>query len=84
MHTTTPQEKATGRRAGFLAGFRRSKRGNLWRHYEGRTLTVFRRDRGGFAWCVADGEEPRFSPLAYGTEREALDALWDWYGEGEL
>jgi hypothetical protein len=40
-------------RAEFEAGFRRSRRGNLWRTWEGLTLTVFARDDGRYAWCIA-------------------------------
>jgi hypothetical protein len=62
-------------RAEFAAGFRRSRKGNLWRRYGGRTLTVF----GGvdsFSWCIADGERRRFSRGSYDSERSALSALW--------
>jgi hypothetical protein len=40
-------------RAGFEASFRQSRRGNLWRTWEGLTLTVFARDDGRYGWCVA-------------------------------
>ncbi len=39
------------RRQAFLDGFSRSKRGNLWRHYRGLSLTVFRRQGDG--WYAA-------------------------------
>jgi hypothetical protein len=70
--TPTPQEE-------FLSGFRRNRKGNLWRLFEGRTLTVFRR-RGGFACCVSSEEEGTdFSPETFDTEEEALADLADLY-----
>jgi hypothetical protein len=65
------------RRALFLQGFALSKRGNLWRRYEGRTLAVFMRSTGGFAYSVAGPDGPSFSRARYATEAEALDALWE-------
>jgi hypothetical protein len=53
----------------------RSKRNNLWRRMrDGRTLTVFKRPGGEYAWCIA-GERLRFSPGDYATETEALRAM---------
>jgi hypothetical protein len=61
----------------FKAGFRRSKKGNLWRNYEGVTLTVFRRPwDGGFGWSISDSEGPEFSPGGFEDEEDALEALW--------
>jgi hypothetical protein len=66
----------------FAAEFRQSKRGNLWRKYEGATLTVFHRDEQGFRWCIADEDgETRFSQRGYGEEDEALGALWNALAE---
>jgi hypothetical protein len=46
----------------FRAGFSRSRRGNLWRRYGDRTVTVFGR-AGRTRWCVSsDGNQPPFSP----------------------
>jgi hypothetical protein len=64
----------------FRQGFRRSAKGNLWRHYpvEGTdvTLTVFvRRDRDTYAWCVASSDGPRFSNQDFNSEDEALEDL---------
>jgi hypothetical protein len=59
----------------FQAGFKRSKRGNLWRHYEGLTLCVFKRDDDYFAWSISDADGPRYSPGAFEDEDEALASL---------
>jgi hypothetical protein len=65
----------------FRRGFRRSRRGNLWRPWRGLTLTVFER-RGGFHWCIADGDGARFSPWdGWQDEEEAIRALWDEVGD---
>jgi hypothetical protein len=59
----------------FTAGFRRSKRGNLWRAWRGLTLSVFKTGRG-FNWCIANGDGPLFGG-SYGTADEALAWLWE-------
>jgi Resolvase, N terminal domain len=46
------------RYAVFRGGFRRSRKGNLWRVWAGLTATVFRRP-DGYAWCVAGPAGPR-------------------------
>lgn len=60
-------------------GFRRSRRGNLWRRLpDGRAATVFAYDRDGwhgYKWCVGDGVNTRYGRRVYGTEDEALAAL---------
>jgi len=63
--------------AEFRAGFQRSKRGNLWRTWEGKTLTVFRRRGDVFAWCIAtdDAARPRWAARNYHSEEDALHAL---------
>ena len=64
----------------FAAGFRRSKRGNLWRQHGEHTVTVFL-DRGQYGWCFSGNEErSRYSPGRYATEAEALAALWQEVG----
>lgn len=70
-------EAALRARDGFDNGFRRSKRGNLWRNWEGKTLTIFKRDDGYFGWSIADNNGVRFSPGGYGSEAEAAGGLWD-------
>ena len=55
LNTTTQEDDSvlTTLRAEFKAGFRRSRRGNLWRTWEGLTLTVFGRADGRYRWCIA-------------------------------
>jgi hypothetical protein len=65
----------------FVAGFQRSQRGNLWRHWAGGDcgqliLTVFLRRDGFYYYVIADGGRPAFSTRGYGTEQEAVEALW--------
>jgi hypothetical protein len=62
----------------FEAGFRRSRKGNLWRNYRGLTVTIFQRSGDGYyAWSIADGEEVRYSSSAFETEEETIDALFE-------
>jgi hypothetical protein len=66
-----------------IAYWQRSKRGNLWRLWEGRTVTVFVRTDEFYGWSIADDNGPRFSRGGYETEDEAMDALAEalWVGE---
>ena len=65
-------------REAFESGFRRSRKGNLWRQYEGLSISVFlRRGDGWYGWSVADSEGVRFSPGGYETEEDAMAALWE-------
>jgi len=62
--------------AEFEAGFQRSRKGNLWRVYDGLTVTVFQRVDGEFGWCIAaDEDDTQFSSRGYETEEEALEVL---------
>jgi hypothetical protein len=71
-------DAALAEREAFEVGFKRSRRGNLWRNWEGMTLTVFARDDGRFGWCIVDAEgDKRFSRKAYEDEEWAIGALWD-------
>jgi hypothetical protein len=67
----------------FEAGFGRSRRGNLWRTWDGLTLTVFERPSGEFEWCVAEGDSLRFSSGGWASEEEALVALACELGLGD-
>jgi hypothetical protein len=61
----------------FLRGFGRSRKGNLWRKWDGVTLTVFLRTQGGYAWCVSGGgDSTRFSPGTFDGEGDALRDLY--------
>lgn len=53
---------------------RRSKKGNATRKVGRVWLTVFPRPWGEFCWSLAVGDDVRFSPDTYPTEREAKDA----------
>lgn len=59
--------------------WQRSRRGNLWRTWNGLTLTVFRRRDGRFGWSWTDDDErPRFSHNGYANEVLAIDGLaWE-------
>ena len=59
------------------AAWHTSAKGNRWRHWEGMTLTLFRREDDYFGWCIVDSERKRFSPCGYGEEEEAMYALMD-------
>ena len=58
--------------------WKRSKRsGNLWRHWNGLTLTVFKRDGASlYRWSIANNDTPRYSKNTYATEDEAMGSLW--------
>jgi hypothetical protein len=55
--------------------FFRSRKGNLYCRRGDLCLTVFARRDGSYAWCIADGDDPSYSPDTYADEDEALDAL---------
>jgi hypothetical protein len=62
---------------------RRLRGGNLWRIFEGVTLTVLRHPKkGGFGWSISDSEGPEFSPCGFEDEEEALEAPWFELTEG--
>lgn len=61
----------------FAAGFRRSRRGNLWRRLDDLTLTVFRQE-DRFKWSISYGDgSARFSDERFDTEEYALSSLWN-------
>jgi hypothetical protein len=64
------------------AYWRRSLKGNLWREFNGLTLSVFIRD-GRFAWSIADSDGPQYSTLRYKTEADAITAIREVLGIGE-
>jgi hypothetical protein len=67
------------------AAWRSSKRGNVWREYDGRVLTIFRR-RGRYRWAIGATEEweTQFSEESYSSEAEAITALRETLGVGEF
>lgn len=65
-----------------LTTWRRSRKGNLWREWDGLTVSIFYRNRR-YHWSIADGEETRFSKGMYADEQEAMDALGEVLGVGE-
>ena len=65
------------------ADWRRSKRGNQWRFWEGKNVTVFSRTDEFYGWSIVDDEEKRFSRGGYETEDEAMYALAESLGVGE-
>jgi hypothetical protein len=61
----------------FKSAFRRSFKGNLWRQYGDALLSVFRRRRGQFGYCIArQNRRPLFSQEEYATEHDAITELW--------
>jgi hypothetical protein len=60
----------------FETGFKRSRRGSLWRHYDGVRVTVFKYRDGRYGWCIAmEGDYERFSKTGYESETDAIRAL---------
>lgn len=63
--------------------WRRSKKGNLWRRWEGMLLTIIKRNEDCFGWCVAEDDETQFSSDTFDTESDAMSDLGDAVGVGE-
>lgn len=62
--------------ADFESGFARSRKGNLWRHFDGKTIVVFHREGDDrFAYSISDEDGPTFSRRAYPSVAEAMKAL---------
>jgi hypothetical protein len=80
---TTRLQRARAEWADFRAGFRRSKRGNLWRLWDGLTVCVFCRSDEYFGWSIAADDGPRFSTAGYESADEAIVALGKELGIGE-
>ena len=57
------------------AGWKRSRRGNLWRQLENLTLSIFARGPAWFGFSIADEDKVYYSPESYRTEGEAYTAL---------
>jgi hypothetical protein len=59
----------------FSEGFSLSRKGNLWRMWNGKTLTVFPDGAGRWTRCIADSKGHRFSPRRYSDREMALSTL---------
>jgi hypothetical protein len=60
----------------FAAGCRRSKRGNLWRKWQGLTVCVYKyQATGRYGWSIASPDNTRFSAQTFDSEESALSAL---------
>jgi hypothetical protein len=65
----------------FASGFRRSAKGNLWRRFDGKVMTIYR-GRHGYGYCIAQADQEQdsapatFSRRRFGSEEEAISALW--------
>jgi hypothetical protein len=54
----------------------RNAKGNLWRRYQGKLLTIFKQGKW-YSWCINAGPKAvTFSPRSYRTEGEALRSLY--------
>jgi hypothetical protein len=62
--------------------WKRSRKGNLWRTWQGITVTVFRNRFGGYGWCAHDGREPQYSRGRFEDEEEAVMDAADELGVG--
>jgi hypothetical protein len=59
----------------FHRGWKRSLKGNLWREYDGKRISVFPCE-DGYKWCIAYSKDERqYSRTVYDSEEEALEAL---------
>jgi hypothetical protein len=69
---------AMGRRREFCCptNWHRSKKGNLTRLWRNRSLTVFQHC-GRYKYVINEEDGPRFSPIGWDTEEEAVAALRD-------
>ncbi|MGC1274343.1 MAG: hypothetical protein WBC44_11605 [Planctomycetaceae bacterium] len=54
--------------------WQRSRRGNLYRHWDGATVTIFKRSDGWYGWCVSDTDGTQFSRGGYATKADAIHA----------
>jgi hypothetical protein len=68
-------EAVIAARAEFAEGFKRNRKGNLWRHWEGKMVTVFRRDDRFYGWCIASPAKRRFSSGRHDCEEDAMSGL---------
>lgn len=58
--------------------WRRSRKGNLYRRWLDMTLTVFQRQDQLYGYCISPRKgPPRYSAGGYGTEDQAMAAMWE-------
>jgi hypothetical protein len=62
--------------------WRRSAKGNLWREWEDKVVTIFYRvprygNPGGYSWSISDDDDVLYSDSAYETVEDAMCDLWD-------
>jgi hypothetical protein len=60
----------------FISGFRRTRKGSLWREYDDLRLTVYLHRLGGYRWVLSGPDGRRYSKRAWESEEEALSALF--------
>lgn len=70
------------RRQRFLGSekWKRSRKGNLWRRYCSKTVTIFSRPLGGYGFSISFGkhtEKPEYSNLPYMNASEAMAGAFD-------
>jgi hypothetical protein len=65
----------------FRAGFRRSRKSNLWRRWGRFNVTVFPSRFGGYCYCIADSDGPAFSNYSHDSEDEAILSVWHCVGD---
>ncbi len=72
----TQEQQAERKRFMSRSLWKRSRKGNLYRHYEGATITIFKTDDGDYRWSIAETEgEMTWSESEYATEEIALQEL---------
>ena len=69
-------EAAMAEQAAFRdrAQWKKSKKGNYWREWGRKTVTLFKRD-GFWRWCIADADSTDFSPGAWEKRSDARSNL---------
>jgi hypothetical protein len=55
--------------------WQRSAKGNLWREWQGRTVTVFARRDGRWGWCISGEDGPQFSECGFRNMAAARESL---------
>jgi hypothetical protein len=76
MRLTTYESDATAD-ASFFSPFNweRSHKGNLWRYWHGKMLTVYSQGRW-YGWCINDDGGTKYSDRMHETEADATNELY--------